>query len=226
MARVVRWSAMLTACAVAFVPAVATGQEGESQTIRGEDPTPGVSQAEGRGFVRAVTDTWITAKTKIALFADERVRGRDVHVNTRNGVVALRGDVESADARAAAEAVARGIEGVQDVRNELRVRRDDDRAGAMDRAGLRDGGAQEPPVFRSDPEPANDQITSVAAIASPDMIRLAQQRLRERGFDPGEITGVVDERTQAAIREFQTAEGLRNTGRLDIATRFQLGLDM
>ena len=68
-----------------------------------------------------VSDTWITAKTKIALYADERVSGTQVNVDTHNGMVALRGKVDSADAKAAAEQVAKGVEGVKGVKNDLQV---------------------------------------------------------------------------------------------------------
>ncbi len=51
----------------------------------------------------AVSDSWITSKTKIALFADERVKGTQVSVDTmKGGVVHLRGKVDSAEAKAAA----------------------------------------------------------------------------------------------------------------------------
>src|SRR6185295_15820564 len=70
----------------------------------------------------AVSDTWITSKTKIALFADERVKGREVSVETmKGGVVHLRGKVDSAEAKAAAAEIAKGIEGVQSVKNDLQV---------------------------------------------------------------------------------------------------------
>jgi len=70
----------------------------------------------------AVSDSWITSKTKIALFADERVKGREVGVDTmKGGVVHLRGKVESTEAKAAAEEIAKGIEGVQSVKNDLQV---------------------------------------------------------------------------------------------------------
>ena len=70
----------------------------------------------------SVSDSWITAKTKIALFADERVKGRQVSVATeKGGVVHLRGKVDSAEAKAAAEDVAKGIEGVTSVKNDLQV---------------------------------------------------------------------------------------------------------
>ena len=68
-----------------------------------------------------VTDSWITSKTKIALFADDRVKGRQVHVETQNGTVMLRGKVDSNDAKAAAAEVAKGVEGVKSVKNELQV---------------------------------------------------------------------------------------------------------
>jgi osmotically-inducible protein OsmY len=69
----------------------------------------------------AVKDSWITAKTKIALFADERVKGHEVHVDTKDGVVELSGAVESGAAKQAAEEIARKIDGATSVRNELRV---------------------------------------------------------------------------------------------------------
>ena len=69
----------------------------------------------------AGSDSWLTSKTKIALFADERVKGRQVHVETKDGMVMLRGKVDSAEAKAAAVEVTKGIEGVKDVKNELQV---------------------------------------------------------------------------------------------------------
>jgi hyperosmotically inducible protein len=68
-----------------------------------------------------MTDSWLTSKTKIALFSDDRVKGRQVHVETKGGVVYLRGKVDTADAKTAATDVAKGIEGVKDVKNELQV---------------------------------------------------------------------------------------------------------
>src|SRR6266508_3957793 len=41
-----------------------------------------------------VTDSWITSKTKIALFSDDRVKGTQVKVDTMKGVVTLRGKVD------------------------------------------------------------------------------------------------------------------------------------
>jgi hyperosmotically inducible protein len=69
----------------------------------------------------AVTDSWVTSKTKIAFFADERVKGRQISVETKNGMVMLRGKVDSEEAKMAAGDVAKRVEHVKGVRNELQV---------------------------------------------------------------------------------------------------------
>jgi peptidoglycan hydrolase-like protein with peptidoglycan-binding domain len=54
------------------------------------------------------------------------------------------------------------------------------------------------------------------------MVRDAQIALRDAGYKPGRIDGVMGPTTQAAIREFQASYGLPQTGRLDDATQQQL----
>jgi len=68
-----------------------------------------------------MSDSWLTAKTKIALFADDRIKGGQISVETVSGVVSLRGKVDSDDAKAAAASAAKAIEGVTSVRNDLEV---------------------------------------------------------------------------------------------------------
>jgi hyperosmotically inducible periplasmic protein len=68
-----------------------------------------------------VTDSWVTSKTKISLFADERVKGTQVSVDTTKGVVHLRGKVDSAEAKSAASDITQGVEGVKSVKNDLQV---------------------------------------------------------------------------------------------------------
>jgi hyperosmotically inducible protein len=68
-----------------------------------------------------INDTWLTAKTKIALFADARVKGSEINVETTQGLVMIRGKVDSGAAKQAAEGIARGIDGVKSVKNELQV---------------------------------------------------------------------------------------------------------
>jgi peptidoglycan hydrolase-like protein with peptidoglycan-binding domain len=55
-----------------------------------------------------------------------------------------------------------------------------------------------------------------------DVVRDAQIALRNAGYEPGRIDGVMGPKTQAAIREFQTSRGLPQTGTLDTTTQQQL----
>ena len=68
-----------------------------------------------------VNDSWLTAKTKIALAADSRVKGRQIEVETTEGRVMLRGKVDSDAAKRAAEGINAGLDGVKTVRNDLEV---------------------------------------------------------------------------------------------------------
>ena len=65
--------------------------------------------AFGKAEEKSMSDSWITAKTKIALFADSRVKGSDISVGTTNGAVIIRGKVDTAAAKQAAEETAKGI---------------------------------------------------------------------------------------------------------------------
>ena len=68
-----------------------------------------------------INDTWLTAKTKIALAADGRVKGRQVDVETTKGQVMLRGKVDSDSAKQAAENITKLLDGVKTVKNDLEV---------------------------------------------------------------------------------------------------------
>jgi hyperosmotically inducible protein len=68
-----------------------------------------------------VNDAWLTAKTKIALAADGRVKGRQIDVETTNGQVMLRGKVDSDAAKQAAEEITKLLDGVKTVKHDLAV---------------------------------------------------------------------------------------------------------
>jgi peptidoglycan hydrolase-like protein with peptidoglycan-binding domain len=55
-------------------------------------------------------------------------------------------------------------------------------------------------------------------------IRQVQQALKSRGYLAGPVDGVMDPSTEHAIREFQRAEALENTGRLNRQTLSALGV--
>ena len=77
--------------------------------------------AFGKAEEKNMSDSWITAKTKIALFADSRVKGSDISVATTDGKVIIRGKADTEAAKLAAEDIAKGVEGTKTVKNDLQV---------------------------------------------------------------------------------------------------------
>jgi len=69
-----------------------------------------------------LSDTWITTKVKAALIDDSIVKATEVNVETFKGAVQLSGFVSSAEAMNQAVVVARGIEGVTSVKNDMRIK--------------------------------------------------------------------------------------------------------
>lgn len=100
--------------AIAAAPASVMAQ---STTDKMEQKAKGAAQ----DAKTEITDSWLTAKTKIALFGDDRVKGGQISVETVKGAVSLRGKVDSDEAKAAAVSVAQAVEGVKSVRNDLQV---------------------------------------------------------------------------------------------------------
>jgi hyperosmotically inducible protein len=66
-------------------------------------------------------DAKVTASVKTALGLNRNLRSYSINVSTENGVVTLRGKVDSEDARARAQAVAAEVPDVQRVVNEIQV---------------------------------------------------------------------------------------------------------
>lgn len=67
-------------------------------------------------------DTWITTKVKAALLEDPQVKSAEVNVETFKGTVQLSGFVSSNAAMQQAVKVARSIQGVTSVKNDMRIK--------------------------------------------------------------------------------------------------------
>ena len=67
---------------------------------------------------------------------------------------------------------------------------------------------------------AKDKVAG--KMESSDDVRQAQTALKEKGHDPGPIDGVHGPRTSAALRDYQKAENIKVTGRLDSETKSHL----
>ena len=72
---------------------------------------------------QVVDDSEITAKVKSALAGDPRTKAHQINIETRNGVVQLSGFVDSSEAKSTAEELARAVDEVKSVDNELDVKK-------------------------------------------------------------------------------------------------------
>ena len=70
----------------------------------------------------AAGDAMITGKVKTALLADPDVKGMQIDVDTKNGVVMLNGTADKSANSDKAATIAKGIDGVKSVQNNLTVK--------------------------------------------------------------------------------------------------------
>jgi Putative peptidoglycan binding domain len=56
-------------------------------------------------------------------------------------------------------------------------------------------------------------------------VRQAQEALKNQGHDPGPIDGVIGSQTRQALRDFQSKNGLRQTGTLNAETKQKLNIE-
>ncbi len=82
---------------------------------------PAAAAEDGRTVGQAIDDAAITAEVKAKLLADDRTKGFDINVDTKNGIVTLRGGADTAAAKSAAGRLAGEAKGVVLVKNELVV---------------------------------------------------------------------------------------------------------
>jgi len=76
---------------------------------------------EDRSAGRVLSDVTLTAKVKNALIADKAVSASEINVDTVNGIVHLRGNVDSKAEAQRAVALARKVEGVKGVKSHLQI---------------------------------------------------------------------------------------------------------
>ena len=75
----------------------------------------------GRKIGAGANDGWLWTKTRAALAAEDDLRDSTINVDVENEVVTLSGTVANAAQKRKAEDVARGIEGVKNVRSQLTI---------------------------------------------------------------------------------------------------------
>jgi hyperosmotically inducible periplasmic protein len=89
-----------------------------------KDVENGMSLKDGKATVgNTVDDGIVTAKVKSALLADPGVKSIDIAVVTRKGVVQLSGYVDNQAQVSRAIDIARGVDGVQSIGNEMSIKK-------------------------------------------------------------------------------------------------------
>jgi hyperosmotically inducible protein len=83
----------------------------------------GCAPIEGRETAgQYVDDATVSTKVRAQLVSNQSLKGFDIHVETMQDVVQLSGFVDSLDQKTQAEQIARGVNGVRGVRNDIVVR--------------------------------------------------------------------------------------------------------
>jgi hyperosmotically inducible protein len=115
--KILHTSAAMTRLAAAALATcvLLSGSAMAQQSAQPEQPPTTTSDDSRRDATSTSGDAWITAKVKAALLADTDVRGLALDVDTKDGVVTLRGTAATQAEIDAAKKIAKGIEGVRDV---------------------------------------------------------------------------------------------------------------
>ena len=98
---------------------VAKGIEGVASVSDKLHVRDGKSEGSVKGYAG---DTATTSEVKAKLLADDIVPSRNVKVETTDGVVQLSGTVDSEAQSERAESIAKAVDGVKSVKNDLKVK--------------------------------------------------------------------------------------------------------
>jgi hyperosmotically inducible protein len=106
------------ACGAVLLNIACGGSENENAANRNAGANANANaRAKSSGF----NDARISLEVKLALIADGRTSGFATDVDTRDGTVTLSGKVDTDQAKSAADEVAKKIDGVTSVNNQLQV---------------------------------------------------------------------------------------------------------
>jgi hyperosmotically inducible protein len=112
-------AAVLAGCAVAMLGGASRSSGGSYGSSGGSGST---STQPARGSSVKVSDQSISTAVRSRFGANPALKTLNLTVDTQDGVVTLRGQVNNVDQRNAAQLEARAVQGVKSVKNELAVR--------------------------------------------------------------------------------------------------------
>jgi hyperosmotically inducible periplasmic protein len=113
--------ALAFALSVAFAFALAACSSNGSKSSTGSS-SGGTSGSVTSDIKQDAKDATLTTKVKSALAADVGLSTLKIDVDSAGSTVTLKGTVDSADKKQRAEEVARKVDGVATVRNQLQVK--------------------------------------------------------------------------------------------------------
>ena len=108
--------------AASSAPSTSSDSSVSSDLNKGLNQAAESASSAGSTAAVALDDTGITTKIKAALVQDSELSALDVKVETHGGAVTLSGTAPTAQAKERAEGLAKGVEGVQRVSNNLEVK--------------------------------------------------------------------------------------------------------
>jgi hyperosmotically inducible protein len=115
----------MKALALALSAALALGLAAcasDKKSSTGSSSSGGTGPSVTSDIKKDTQDSWLTTKVKSALAADVGLKTlTGINVDSAGSVVTLKGSVDTAANKSRAEQVARGVEGVSSVKNELAV---------------------------------------------------------------------------------------------------------
>jgi hyperosmotically inducible protein len=174
--------------------AIAAGACNRAETSReAREAAADVRSAAARAGDR-LADGWLTTRVQAKFFADDDIKARYITVTTRDGVVTLRGFVESEDARQEVLQIVRNTGGVEQVNDQLLI-------GQSPREGFEPG---DDTVATSGPgnlpdAPAEPTVDQDGLVISRIQARyFLDPAIKRRHVDVSSASGVVTLRGQVA----------------------------
>ena len=122
-----RASLSRSVCSIGAVLALAVtaacSRESREDAAKAVEKLPAQAERQLERAAGVLDDATVTAKVKRALIAEPNLKGLAIDVDTSKNVVTLSGTVASEQARADAERIAKQVEGVTEVKNNLEVKK-------------------------------------------------------------------------------------------------------
>jgi hyperosmotically inducible protein len=199
---------LIAGCLAAAV--LATGCNRQDADATAERAAAGMRSAAGRAGEQ-LADGWLTTKIQAQYFADDDVKARYIEVSTEDGIVTLRGTVDTPAAKDVALQIAANTDGVRDIRDQLAVVGDGVGQGSA-QADTRWSMPATPRAASEAPVGTTGEVT--APLSDADVTSLVQSKfylddaLKTRSIQVGTENGVVtlrgevtsdDERAQALL---------------------------